>query len=65
MTARSKHGGIDYSLTSGPAGLSVLPDGRLSWEVPQTLAGEDVSALVRLRDQSGQERSHPLRIHVR
>ncbi len=63
--AQSKHGGIDFSLASGPAGLSVAPDGRLSWEVPQALAGEDVSALVRVRDRSGQERSHQLRIHVR
>jgi hypothetical protein len=64
VTARSKQGAIEYALDSGPADLSVLPDGRLFWAVPQALAGEDVTAVIRVRDGSGQERSHELRIRV-
>jgi hypothetical protein len=65
VVALSKHGGIDFALASGPAGMNVAPEeGRLTWEVPQALAGEDVTAVVRVRDLSGQERSHQLRIRI-
>jgi hypothetical protein len=64
VVARSKRGAIEYALDSGPADLSVAPDGKLFWTVPQALAGEDVTAVIRVRDGSGQERLHPLRIRV-
>ena len=56
--ARSKQGGIICTLDSGPDGLKVAADGQLTWAVPQNLKGEDVLAVVKVNDASGQERSH-------
>jgi hypothetical protein len=64
VLARSKQGGVSYSLISGPPDLSVAPDGRLFWAVPGSFHGEDVTALILVRDGGGQERTHELRIRI-
>ena len=54
MKARSRQGGVSFSLVSGPAELSVTPNGKILWPVPKALEGEDMTALIRIRDGSGQ-----------
>jgi hypothetical protein len=65
IVARSKPGGITCALASGPDGLKLAPDGQLTWTVPRDLQGEDVAAVVKLKDASGQERSYMLEIRVK
>jgi hypothetical protein len=66
IEARSKSGGIQYTLTQGPDGLSVSTTGKLTWLPPAGLAsGEVVTAVVTVADSSGQERFHTLRFHVK
>jgi hypothetical protein len=64
VVARSKKGGIRYSLARGPEGLKVSPEGKLTWAVPSTLKGEDSTAVVAIEDASGQEIFHTLKIRV-
>jgi hypothetical protein len=64
MVARSRKGGIKYSLTNGPDGLTVTPDGKVRWLVPGSLKGQEVEAVVTVEDASGQERFRKLTIKV-
>jgi hypothetical protein len=65
IEARAKAGGLRYALTQGPDGMTVSPDGKLSWLPPKGAAdGEVVTAVVVVADSSGQERFHTLRIRV-
>ena len=65
IIARSKQGGVTYTMASGPDGLKVSPDGRLTWTVPQGLAGEEVTVVVTVGDASGEELFHTLKIRVK
>jgi S1-C subfamily serine protease len=65
IAARSRQGGITCTMVSGPEGLRVAPDGQLTWPVPQKLQGQDVTAVVSVKDASGQERSQTLAICVK
>jgi hypothetical protein len=64
IVARSKEGGITYTLARGPDGLELTPDGKLTWIVPQTRKGQDVTAVVTVGDASGAELFHTLKIRV-
>jgi WD40 repeat protein len=65
IEALSKAGGLRYTLTQGPEGLTVSPAGALSWTPPKSLAGDDpVTVIVTVSDASGQERFHRLRISI-
>jgi len=65
IVAKSKKGGLSFSLAEGPQGLTVGPEGKVTWLPPQTLRGEEVNAAVTVKAASGQERIHHLRILVR
>ncbi len=65
VTARSKKGGLTYALAAGPEGLTLAPDGKLTWRVPRQIADDETTVLVRVGDASGQEIFHSLRIHVK
>ena len=64
IVARSRKGGITYSLTSGPDGLTVTPDGKLRWLVPGSLKGQEVEAVVTVADATGQERFRKITIKI-
>jgi hypothetical protein len=65
IEARSKAGGLHFTLTQGPDGLAVSPTGKLTWQPPKSLAGTDaVTAVVTVADASGNERFHKLWIRV-
>jgi len=65
VVARSKKGGITFTLTNGPNGLKLAPDGKLTWTVPQRLKDDEVMAVVTASDASGQEIFQSIRIHVK
>ena len=64
ISARSRKGGINYKLAGGPDGLSVAPDGKVTWIVPEIQRGGELTASVAITDAAGQERIHRLHINV-
>jgi hypothetical protein len=64
MVAKSRKGGIKYSLTNGPEGLTVTPDGKVKWLAPASLKGQEVEAVVTVEDATGQERFRKITIKV-
>ncbi len=54
---RSKKGGVKLRLESGPAGMAVSADGKLTWVVPADFA-EPVTVVLAVSDASGQEVFH-------
>jgi S1-C subfamily serine protease len=63
----SKAGGVTCSAPKGfaPENMKVLPDGQVTWPVPPKFAGQEVSAVIRVKDATGREVSHRLNILVR
>jgi hypothetical protein len=53
LVVRSKKGGVKYKLDSGPAGMKVSPDGRLSWAVPAAGDDREADVLLTVSDASG------------
>jgi hypothetical protein len=65
IEALSKAGGIRYTVTQGPDGLTISSTGKLEWLPPKSAAGGDaVTAVVTVADSTGTERFHTLRIRV-
>lgn len=65
-TARSKVGGLTWSLESGPDGLTVASDGRVTWPSPKAAEGGlDVPVVLNVADASGNQSFHRIQIHVR
>jgi hypothetical protein len=64
MVAKSRKGGITYSLTNGPDGLTVTSDGKVKWLVPQSLKGQEVETVVTVTDATGQERFRKITIKI-
>ncbi len=64
IVARSSKGGVTCALVQGPDGMNVAPDGMVTWQVPEKLAGEDVAATIAVKDAAVQERSIVLAVRV-
>ena len=65
IEALSSAGGIQYTITQGPAGLTVSSAGKLTWLVPKSAANGDVAtAIVTVTGSKGTERFHTLRNRV-
>ena len=65
-TARSKAGGLAWSLESGPDGLAIAPDGRLTWPSPRPAeGGRAVPVVLSVADAAGQQAFHRIQILVR
>ena len=58
LDVRSKAGGVKVSLESGPDGLTVSPEGLVTWNVPSQLETRESNVIVALHDASGQEVFH-------
>ncbi len=65
LAVKSKKGGVRYKLESGPDGMKISPDGRLSWDVPASFGEAEVTVIVTVSDASGQEIFHTFRIAVK
>jgi hypothetical protein len=63
IMAKSTSGGITYAIARGPRGLTVSPDGRLTWMVPDGLSGK-VTAMIIVGDRSEAEVFHMIKIWV-
>ncbi|QEL13462.1 hypothetical protein [Limnoglobus roseus] len=61
LGARSKAGGVKYKLDSGPAGLTVSPDGRVSWDVPASFISP-AAVVVTVSDAGPRTVTHTFRI---
>ncbi|MEA3211266.1 MAG: serine protease Do [Chthoniobacter sp.] len=62
LEAVSKAGGVEFTLQSGPKGLTVSTDGEVTWNAPARPVDETV--IVSLKDDSGQEAFHMFRIVI-
>jgi hypothetical protein len=64
IVARSKRGGLACALVHGPKGMTVSPDGKIEWQVPTGLSGEDVKAEIAVKDAANRQQTHRLQICV-
>jgi len=58
IRAKSKAGGLKYTLESGPDGMKVGADGMLSWNVPPGFTVPEVAIIVGIKDAAGKEAFH-------
>jgi hypothetical protein len=63
VEVKSKRGGLKYKLESGPRNLVVSPNGKISWQVPETAEAE-VPVIVSVEDASGQECFHAFTLRI-
>ena len=52
---QSKRGGLKFSIESGPDGMMVSPEGRVSWLVPNDMPDSQVKVILSVHDSLGQE----------
>jgi predicted Zn finger-like uncharacterized protein len=64
LDIRSKKGGVKVKLETGPDGLKVTPEGRVSWSVSPRFSEPEAEVLVTISDASGQEIGHSFTITV-
>jgi hypothetical protein len=64
LSVQSRKGGLKYELSSGPEGMTLSRDGRLTWDPPVDLAETDVTPVLVVKDANGQEIFHTFTIHV-
>jgi hypothetical protein len=65
LAVKSKKGGVKYRLESGPDGMRISADGRLTWDVPAGFAEAEAGVIVTVSDASGQEVFHTFKVAVR
>ena len=61
---KSKKGGVRLKLDSGPPGMELGSDGRLTWKVPADFADAEALVVVTVTDASGQEVLHTFKVAV-
>jgi len=64
IEACSKTGGLRYTLSNGPDGLTVSANGQLTWQPPKRLVENVATAVITIADSSGQEHFHTITIRV-
>ncbi len=64
LAIRAKAGGVKVSLESGPDGLTVSPDGQVSWDVPARFAAPEAKVIVAIHDDTGQEVFHTFTVMI-
>jgi hypothetical protein len=65
LAVRSKKGGIRIKVESGPKGMKVTPEGKLTWDVPRDCAENEVDVILTVGDASGQETFHTFKVAVK
>jgi hypothetical protein len=55
---------VKVKLETGPSGLTVTPDGRVSWAIPSRFTESEAEILMTITDASGQEIAHTFTIAV-
>ena len=64
IKARSRRGGLKYELTSGPEGMTISPEGRLTWNVPVEFEEEEVTPVITIKDNYGSDIFHTFSMRV-
>jgi hypothetical protein len=64
LKTHSRKGNVKYHLLSGPEGMTILENGKVSWDVPKDAAAGLREVRLRLQDASGREATHSFRIRV-
>jgi hypothetical protein len=64
VVVKSKKGGVKYKLDSGPKGMKIAADGKLTWDVPADFDEEETDVIVTISDASEQEIFHSFKIKV-
>jgi hypothetical protein len=65
IEARSRAGAVKYRLSNeGPAGLTVAPEGLVTWKVPPEAEGKEITGLLIASDPVGHELTTVLMILV-
>jgi S1-C subfamily serine protease len=65
VAVASRKGGATYSLTDGPAGMTISPQGKVSWNVPANFEEDEAAIVVLVNDASGQETFHSFTLRVK
>jgi hypothetical protein len=65
LAVASRKGGVTYSLTDGPKGMTISPQGKVSWNVPADYEEDEAAIVTLVKDASGQETFHTFTIRVR
>jgi hypothetical protein len=65
INVKSKAGGVTFRLESGPSGMAVAKDGKLTWTVPADFGEKRADVIVSIRDADGQERFHTFALELR
>jgi serine/threonine protein kinase len=64
LVVKSKKGGVQYRLGSGPPGMEVSPAGLVRWRVPVQFMGNEQDVILSVRDASGQEVFHTFTLRL-
>jgi hypothetical protein len=64
LDIRSRKGGVNVKLESGPSGMKATPDGEVSWTIPASPTEPEAEVLVSIRDRSGQVTLHTFTITI-
>jgi hypothetical protein len=64
VQAKSTKGDVRFTLVEGPKGLSVSPDGRISWPSPEQPHGVGAKVVLSLLDPAGRTRSQEIVVRV-
>jgi hypothetical protein len=62
IEARAKKGKVEYVLESAPDGMTLSADGLVEWLVPPNLEDDEVNVIITLRDSTGQQIFHNLKL---
>jgi hypothetical protein len=65
VAVASRKGGVTYSLADGLNGMSISPQGKVSWDVPADFEVGEAVVLVLIKDESGQETFHSFTLRVK
>ena len=55
---------VSYRLDSGPNGMTISKDGKLTWKVPNDWAEVETDVIVGVTDSTGQECLHTFTIKI-
>lgn len=61
---KSKRGGVQVTLSSGPKGMAVSRENVVKWDVPADSEATDVSIVLEVKNASGQEMYHSFKVTV-
>jgi hypothetical protein len=65
VSAKSRRGGLQYRLASGPQGMEVSNSGQVTWAVPTTFAKSETDVVLTVTDAAQQRSTHAFTIVTR